>query len=162
MADQQRRLARAEEDAAQDASFAPPIPVATGPEVSLEELRRQNLKRLENDKSTLEEEYEQLVRSPRGRGRDPRLEETREGYLKAVEEAERVLSDDKSTEADVMAALIAKNSARLAYQAARNPNPSDPGPFVAGASTFLEEAGSRALSLMSLGGFAAVNRTDLP
>jgi hypothetical protein len=143
---------------AQDASFAPPIPVGTGPEVSLEELRRQNLKRLDNDKSTLEEEYEQRVRSPRGRGRDPRLEETREGYLKAVEEAERVLSDDKSTEADVMAALIAKNSARLAYQAARNPNPSDPGPFVAGASTFLEEAGSRALSLMSLGGFAAVKK----
>jgi hypothetical protein len=111
------------------------------------------------DKATLEEEARQILREAtesEAVGMDPRRNQTREDYRLCVDKVERLRSDPHTTESDLLAAIIDKNSARLAYQAARNPTPSDPSPLLVGVSTFFEEIGERGLAIVSLGGTAAV------
>jgi hypothetical protein len=69
-----------------------------------------------------------------------------------------VLDDPTSSEADLTKARLDQRLTGLAFDRARSPRPSDPDPVLAGLSGFLDEAGSRAFALVTLGGSVGIDR----
>lgn len=140
-------------------------PGSQAPALSSRE-NRDRLKRiLANDRATLQEDADTVaILTMEGRGKSPETAEqvrAREAYERSVAATTAVVLDDKSNDADIAAAVASKNLALVAYREARRPRSTDPTsmpPTLAFVQGFLEEAGPRALAVLSLGGSAGIER----
>jgi hypothetical protein len=132
-------------------------PLDTGGTTSNRDIRAEALKHVEIDERILREAEKEIGSAPRDREgftyEDPRLAPPAADMKKAVDELKALASDPNATEDDILAASLRLNVARNALTQTRNPPPpGTPAPFVVGLTTFVEEFGSRAADLITLGG----------
>ena len=143
-------------------SEAPAPASATRSTMSLADQRRSAALILENDRARIEDDLEhaqQLFRASSGwLPEDSDKINTRDAFRSASDRLAAVLDDPASSEAELTQARLDQHLARLAFDQARSPKRSDPDPLMAGLSGFLDEAGSRAFALVTLGGSVGIDR----
>jgi hypothetical protein len=126
------------------------------------DIRAEARKHVEIDQSILSEAEEEILRRAR-RDRegfaykDPRLVSAADDMGKALSELKALGDDPNATDAEILAASLRLNVARNTLGQTLHPTPGAPDPLVVGINTFVEEFGSRALNLITLGGKAGID-----
>jgi hypothetical protein len=142
----------------------PSAQTAQTSEASLAELKQRGRVVLAHDAEQLREEDARLIQLlavSQGHYREsPSEVETREAYSQSVGRVSALIDDPMTTEAGLIAAILEKNIALMAFRQARSPNPRQVTPFEVGVDAFFTEVGRRGLALVSLGGTVGIERAQ--